>query len=470
MVNRTNIIGLLSLAVVTSLLCGCNSLSKSRTNRITLSPEDDLLLEEITHASFMYFWKEVHPESGLVRDKTGSDVCSVAAVGFQLATLPIGVERNYVSYQQAHQRALNVLRVLENSNAHHEGMFCHFIHFANGNTAHGVYQRLASTIDTALLVSGMIAAGEYFGGEVKSIADRLFARVNWREYYDEDRGWVYMGWEPRRWYDMQGPGRFTSPAWNWYTDEILLISLLGRAAPLPEHRLPPEVMTHWKRQYGNYKDGQPFIYTWPGTLFTYTFAHCFYDFRRMGPDSQGVDWFENTRRAVIANRDWCRDHADEYASYGTHRWGITAGSGPGDRYIIPGHQPRGKKRSQPEGGTLHPYGAAMALPFLPDEAMKALRTMRHVNVEGEPLWTSPDQGGYGFWDGFNIDQNWVSSHVIGVAQGPMLLLIENARTGLIWNLVMKHHNIREGIARAGFTKKNNMTIQNIPWQSLGECR
>lgn len=407
--------------------------------------DDEKLLDEISEASFNFFWKEANPDSGLVRDRTGKDVCSVASLGFGLAALPIGVERGYVKFKQAEGRALNALRTLEKSNAQYKGIFCHFIDFNTGKTTNLGYESVTSTIDTSLLIAGAIVAGEYFGGEVKNAAEQIFAQANWAAYVNPDNGQVYMA------YDIEN-SKFEKQTWDWYTDETLLIVLLGQASPNSNHRLKPETMTNWNRPVGKYKNGQTFIYSYPGTLFTYMFAHCFYDFQKTGVDSLGVDWFENTRRAVLANRDWCRDNSSEYKTYGQNLWGITAGSAPDDKYVVLGHPPRGVSDNQGDYGTLHPYGAAMSLPFAQTDALAALHEMRNLKIGDKPVWQS-DENGYGFWDGFNVDRQWVSDQVIGIAQGPMLLMIENARTGLIWKLMTKNENVRQGLARAGFKGK-----------------
>jgi hypothetical protein len=409
---------------------------------------DERLLEEISRASFQFFWNEASPVSGLVRDRTDKDVCSVASLGFGLAALPIGVERGYVSKEDAETRALNALQTLDKSNAQYKGVFCHFIDINSGNTTQLGYEGIASTIDTALLMAGVMTAGEYFGGEVRLLAEKIFARVDWAAYVNPANGQVYMACDIHS-------GTFEKQTWDWYSDETLLIVLLGRSAPDLNKRLGPEAMICWNRPVGQYKNGRPYIYSYPGTMFTYMFAHCFYDFQKTGVDSLGVDWFENTRNAVKANRDWCRDHSAEYQSYSKNRWGITAGCGPDDQYVVLGHPPRGASDNQGQCGTLHPYGAAMSLPFVPEDAMAALEEMRHLQVEGKAIWQSPQDGGYGFWDGFNMDEHWIADQVIGIAQGPMLLMIENARTGLIWKLMMKNDTIQQGLARAGF--KENKT-------------
>ena len=416
---------------------------------------NDALLEEISHAAFLFFIREADPESGLVRDRTGAEYCSAAAVGFGLAALPVGAERGWIDRRDAKVRALAVLQTLTRSTALHQGVFCHYLDLHTGGPSKLGYETVASTIDTALLMAGVITAGQYFKGECEKLADDLFARINWRHYINSGNGQVYMAWEPQQPGRMDGPGHFKKQTWDWYTDETLLICLLGLAAPNERHRLPHDCMTKWNRPTGRYRDGEQFIYTWPGTLFTYTFAHCYYDFRRMGKDAQGVDWFENTRRAAAANRDWCRDNAARYKSYGPDRWGVTACSGPGNRYVVPGHQPRGERGETPAGGTLAPYGAAMSLPFIRQDALAALRHMRYLQIDGRPIWRDPKQGGYGLPDAFNIDENWISDSTIGIAHGPMLLMVENARTGLIWKLFMSNEHIRAGIRRAGFQHHPN---------------
>jgi hypothetical protein len=406
------------------------------------------LLDEIEHASFLFFWDEASPETGLVRDKTGVDVCSVASLGFGLVALPVGVERGYVSRKEAEGRAVQALRTLVASNARHEGMFCHFIDLETGNTTTGGYESGASTIDTALLMGGVIVVGEYFGGEAGKLAERLFSAVNWREFMDPKTGQVFMIWTPQKWGEMGGAGEFGTARWDWYSDEGLLIAMLGISAPREEYRLPTDVLTSWKRPRGSLGELE-YVYSWPGSLYTYTFSQFYYDFSRLGTDPGGVDWHFNTAMACRANRNWCRSHADEFATYGRDRWGITAGSGPGGTYVVPGHQPRGADGDTPAGGTLHPYGAAMALPHIPDDALRALLHMRALETGGKSLWKDPGDGGYGFFDGFNLDREWVSSEVIGIAQGPMLLSVENARTGLVQDLFMGNRHIREGIRRAG---------------------
>jgi hypothetical protein len=432
-------------------LIGCGVGRTEELYRFTA--DEDALLEEISRASFEFFRIHSHPVSGLVKDTSISPVCSVASMGFGLAVLPIAAERGYLSKQESFAKALRALKTLNNSNARHLGMFCHFLDLAAGGPTDLGYEPIASSIDTALLIAGAVTAGEYFGGEVKALAQSLYAGVNWAAFVNPENGQVYMSWRADDPQQMHGNGHFEKQTWDWYSDETLLIVLLGLGAPNPEYRLAPEAMTNWHRPTGRYKNGPEYIYTYPGTLFTYMFAHCFYDFRATGPDGQGIDWFENTRRAVLANRDYCRDQSGVYPTYGQNRWGITAGSAPNRQYVVPGHAPRGAASDQGTHGTLHPYGAGMSVPFAPADSLAALREMRHLAVCGKPVWISVEDGGSGFRDGFNMQECWISDHEIGIAQGPMLIMIENARTGLIWRYIMSNPYIREGLRRAGFSGK-----------------
>lgn len=439
------------LGVLTvSLLCGLGCSSKPAPRAVReFNPADAQFIDEVCQTSFDFFWNEAHPETGLIPDRMGISESSVAAVGFGLAALPIGVERGYVDREPARQRALTTLQTLDRTRAKRYGLYAHFIDMATGQPSTTGYETAISSIDTALMIAGAIVAGEYFGGEVKELADRLYAEIDWNAFVNPENECVYMAWRTADPTTFEKEGKFGWATWNFYTDETLLIALLGIASPNEEHRLPVSAYHAWPRVRDRYKEGPEFIISRPGTLFTYTFAHCFYDFRAAGKDPDGVDWFANTTRAIEGNRDWCRDNAHRFATYGHDRWGVTAGSAPGHRYIIACPVPRIRPGEKPEGGTLHPYGAGMSLPFLPDDTLAALRHMRELKVDGKPVWQEP----YGFMDGFNIDEKWVSDEIIGVAHGPMLVLMDNARDGLVWDLFMNHPAIRDGLQRTGFGRQ-----------------
>jgi len=436
------------------VICPMNESPAQNTQALppySFSAEDDDFLEEVTNASFRYFTRHQNTTSGMIQDRSDTTtVCSIASIGFGLPSYAIAAERGWISKPEAQIRTVRALRTLEASPARRWGLFAHYLDMSTGGPTTGGYETAVSTIDTALMIAGALAAGEYFGGEVREIANRLYAEMDWTQFEDHaNNRQIRMAWIPDDVNNYGGSGSFASPRWDWYSDETLLVNLLGIAAPNPDFRLDPEVhLSNWARQERTHGSSR-FIVSWPGTLFTYTFAQCFYDFTRFGPDPQGVNWFQNTRIAVRANRDWCRWNMATYSTYGFHRWGITACSGPSG-YSVPGHQPRGAGGSNPMGGVLAPYGAGMAVLWEPTDAISALRHMKDFTFNGKAVWRSPFTNGYGFVDAFQVDADWVAPHHFGIAHGPMILCIENARTGFVWNMFHSNEHIAAGMERAGF--------------------
>jgi hypothetical protein len=399
----------------------------------------------------------------MIQDRSDTTtVCSIASIGFGLPAFVIAAERGWMSRAEAQFRTVRALRTLENSPARRYGLYAHYLDMATGGPTTGGYEKSVSTIDTSLMIAGALAAGEYFGGEAQERANRIFGEMDWKPFRSAaNNNQIRMAWTPVDVNNYEGAGSFSTARWDWYTDETLLVNLLGISAPNPDFRLDPAVhMTNWNRTVRT-SNGESFIVTWPGTLFTYTFAQCFFDFTRFGPDPLGVNWFDNSRVGVRANRDWCRANAGTYTTYGVDRWGITACSSPSG-YSVPGHQPRGAGGSNPVGGVLAPYGAGMAVTWEPEDALSALRHMRNLSVGGKPLFVPAGNSGFGFVDAFNMDANWVSTNTFGIAHGPMLLCIENARTGLIWELFHQNEHIAAGMERAGFVAlprpKDNLSI------------
>lgn len=427
----------------------------------TIDPADDALLEEIAYASFRYFVDLANPATGLVPDKTTTPfVCSIAAQGYAFAAWMIGADRGWMPREQAEDLCQRSLQRLLDSGSHHLGIVAHYIDTRTAEVTLQAFEQAASTIDSALMVAGALAAGEYFGGQVRELANALYARMDWKAWSDPARNnRIPMAWTPDNPLDFSGPGSYSSATWDWYTDETLLVSMLGVCAPDPAKRLGAvSAMVNWNRPVGSYGP-HAYIYSWPGTLFTYTFAQTFFDFRALGGDLLNVNWWNNTRAAVRANRDWCRANAGTYPTFGQDRWGITACVGP-TGYVVPGHQPRGASGDDAAGGTLAPYGAGMAVLWEPADAIAALRHMRHLSVGGAPVFVPVPQGGFGFRDAFNIGAGWVANDDLGIAHGPMLLCIENFRSGLVFSSFQRHPAIRSGLVAMGF---NRPPLPTMKW-------
>jgi hypothetical protein len=425
------------------------------------SAEDEQLLDSIQRGCFQYLWKEVHPASGLVKDRREVDVCSLAGVGFQLSALPIGVERGWITRQEGEDRALRVLRTLagRDDNRKH-GVFLHFVNLETGGILPGKKSEVASTVDHALFLSGGITAAEYFGGEVAAIVDALAAATNWKAFAVADKGLISMGWRPEQG-SLSGPGDFVPWHWHFASDEERLVYFLAVSAPTAEFAVEPRDYYRLERPIKRHDEMEPLVVSWNGSLFTYFFSHLWIDYRSLAADDPGafnvenprIDWFENSRRATLTQRARCIEAADRFATLGEDRWGLAPCMGLNDKgkpaYLVQSLRPCVEDKDNWHGGTVAPYAAGSAIMFTPVESMAALRAFRNLkDDEGRPLvWRDPDAGGYGFADSFNLNQQHASDDNIAIDVGPMLLAIENVRSGLVWRLFMQHGAAQRGVER-----------------------
>jgi hypothetical protein len=374
----------------------------------------------------------------------------VAATGFGLAALPIAVENGAIPAAEATETARRCLRSLlaasqaeapDSAGAH--GFLYHFLD-ARTCRRHGACE--ISSVDTALLVVGALACGQYMarlpGGEdVRDMAQALADRVEWPWMYDPATGFFRMGWRPEK--GLEG-------AWDYYTDEVLLICLL--AAGSRTHTVPPDCAWAWRREKGAY-GGQEVVQSWFGTMFSYLFCGLFVDLRGLTDRHPGspTNWWENARSAALANAAFCRDHAREHFTYGAGRWGLSAclGQGPAqgeERYDGDyGAAPCGSPAGPHHDGTLAPYGAAMCLPLFGGAHNLAAASLWSFWRDCPRLW-----GAYGFRDGCNLgpsagpEDDWYAHDYVAVCQGPLLLGIADYRTGLIWRLTSAEPRISAG--------------------------
>ena len=428
--------------------------------RYVLSAADHALLEEIQYGCFRYFWDEVGAPVPLVKDRRLGPVSSIAAVGFQLSSLPIGVERGWITREQGEERATKVLQgLLNRTDNKHRGVYLHFPDLNTGGVSLSGYEVVASTVDHALLMAGALPAAVYFKGEVAGLVDRLIDETDWQAFAVADGDLLSMGWRPTDPRQPDGSGEFLTYHWKDSGDEERLIYFLAVGSPVAEHALPPARYYQTRRPLKAWKDGEPFAVTYPGALFTYFFSHCWIQYREFaaddpaafGSDEPPVDWFENSRRAVDTHRLRCAQQASVYRTLADGRWGLSACDGP-QGYIVPNLQPNLVERDDWYEGTVAPYAAGSAILFTPEDSLSALHSMRKLtDAQGKPVvWRPVDQGGYGFADAFNLDLNWTSPDNLGIDQGPMLLAIENVRTGLIWKLTQQHSLTQRAIERLGW--------------------
>jgi hypothetical protein len=402
---------------------------------------DEELLEHIERGAFEYFRLESNPANGLIRDRsTPRSKCSIAAVGFGLSAWCIGVERGYVSRQEAADRVRLTLQTFRNGPQGDgaEGVIGHrgwFYHFLEMETATRAWKCELSSIDTALFLAGAMDCSRFFNRAsavergIRQDADELLRRVDWRWMCD-GADVLSMGWHPER--------GFIPRCWVGYNEGMLLYVIGIGAGNRP---LPPTAWQGWTRGYvwGSHQ-GQEFLDFPP--LFGHQYSHCWIDFRGLADDwmrRRGLDYFENSRRAVLSQRAYCAANPGNFREYGPLMWGITASDGP------QGYGARGAPPAENDDGTIAPTAVGASIPFAPEACLPTLRNLHER--WGDRLWTR-----YGYRDAFNPTKDWVAEDVLGIDQGAMMLMIENHRTGSVWKRMMGHPVIQRGLRRAGFQR------------------
>ncbi len=404
---------------------------------------DEELLELISRKAFDFFWENQDPKTGLFADASGGGDASIASTGFGLTALCIGAERGWVDKNEAKNRALKCINTfIKNPNDPNdiiaEGKYGFFYHFLYPENATRAGRCEVSTIDTALLLCGILTAGEYFGEEIKEASENVYKTVEWDKFLNTDPTSEHfnqfsMGYTPER-------GIFNT-YWSYYTDEILLINLLAIGSP--SHSVSPDTFYSWVRAKDKYANGKPFIHSWHGALFTHQYAHAWFDFRNK-IDGLGVDWWQNSTNATLANRQFCIDNAGIYRTYGPNSWGITSFYRP-EKYTMHFGSPPTGSGSVLHDGTIGISGMVGSICFTPFFSISALK---YIYFNYPLAW-----GAYGFKSSFNLDQNWYAPIYYGLDLGNSLLPIENFRSGLVWKTFMKNENIQKALAKAGFKSK-----------------
>lgn len=392
-----------------------------------LSCADDAFLEELERATFRFFEECAHPRTGLVKDRSRADgndereVASIAATGFGLTALCIADARGWLTREEARERTLAALRFLLNEMPHEHGFFFHFIHWGTGQR---VWECEVSSIDTGLLLAGVLTCRAHFDdAEIRAAAIALYDRIDWRWLA---RGELLgHGWKPEN--------GFLAATWDSYCEQMLLylmaIGSRGRA-------LGPESWHAWQRPIVRYR-GYQFIGV-NAPLFVHQYSHAWFDFR--GRRDRYANYFENSVAATRAHRQFCLDLRGEFPHYSEDLWGITA-SDSARGYAVWGGPPR----QGAIDGTLVPCAAAGSLPFLPEECVRCLRAMRERF--GERIWKR-----YGFVDAFNPATGWVNPDVIGIDLGITLLMAENFRTEFVWRTFMRNPEMGFAMRRVGFVR------------------
>ena len=326
-----------------------------------LKKHGEKLLKKELKASYKFFMREVNLKNkgyGLIKDKDmyADEIASIASVGYGLAALVIGTNRNWMSYAEAYKRASKTLDTFLNDVEGKNGFYYHFV---NMNTGKREWDCEISIIDTAIFICGAICVGEFFQGKVKQKAEELYRRINWEWYRNKENNCFYMGYKPEK-------GFWGN--WDMYAEQLMLY-VLGMASPT--YPVNKAMYDDFKKDKCTYEGIEDIIYTYCGTLFTYQFSHAWIDFRDKR-DENGIDWFENSKKATIANRKYCIKNKERFKTFSENSWGLTACVGPNGYSGGYGAMPALSNLEELNDGTISPCGPAGSIVFTPELSIKAL--------------------------------------------------------------------------------------------------
>ncbi|AIM02306.1 glucoamylase family protein [Sinorhizobium meliloti] len=426
--------------------------------KLTRMPTDQDL-GRLQFTTLLYYLHCTNPDNGLVRDKTEPNApASIAAIGMALAALPVVVERGVLIREFAAKIARKKLAFLlacpqgpEPDASGYKGFFYHFLDIETGRR---VWQCELSTIDSAFLFAGALTVAAYFDGdsadevEVRQLANTLYERADWNWACDHGPTLTH-GWRPE--------SGFIPYRWRGY-DEGLLLYILGLGSRT--HPLPPDAYSAYTESY-EWRNiyGRELLYS--GPLFTHQLSHMWIDFRGIRDEfmrDHNSDYFQNSRHATYVQQQYAIRNPLNFAGYGEHCWGFTASDGPGCiKRTVDGverefydYTARGAPFG-PDDGTVSPWVVVGSLPFAPEIVIPTVWNFAQMQLGMTRL--------YGFKPSFNqtfaVEGSetgwWVTPYHFGIDQGPVVLMIENYRTGLLWNVMRRCEPLVVGLRRAGFT-------------------
>lgn len=399
---------------------------------------DEQLLTSVQEATIRYFWDYAHPISGLARERLGSaETCTSGGTGFGMMAIVVGVERGLIGRAEAAAHLLKAVQFLEKRATRYHGAWAHWINGSTGQTIpFSKYDDGGDLVETSFLIQGLLTVRQYFTADdpmerqLRETITRLWQEVDWRWYLRYPTGKrLYWHWSPRYKWQMDH-------AIGGHFNECMITYLLAIASPT--YAIDPSCYYEgWVGQEAQgYSNGQTYYgykqwVGWPmgGPLF---FTH--YSFLGLDPkamEDRFCNYFENNRNISLIHRAYCAANPGNHKGYSAVCWGLTASDTPGG---YTAHEPR------QDNGTITPSAAISAMPYTPEESMAALRHFYHIH--GKRLW-----GPFGFKDAFNLDKDWFADSYLAIDQGPIVIMIENHRTGLCWRLFMANPEIRDMLAK-----------------------
>lgn len=438
-----------------------------------IKADSPLTLERLSRDTFVYFWETTDKNTGLAPDRFPSkSPASIAAVGFALTSYPIGVEHGYITRKQAVDRTLATLRFFWNlplgpgkkGAAGYQGFYYHFLKMKDGTRSQD-WEIELSTVDTALLMAGVLFSQSYFDGpdkkesEIRVLADKLYRRVNW-QWAQNHTPLITHGWFPDK--------GFLEHDWAGY-NEAMLVYILALGSPT--YAIGENTWQAWTADYkDDWAIDNGIEYLTFAPMFGHQYSHVWIDFRDIQDDymkEKHSNYFENSKKAAYAQRQYAITNPESWDGYGENLWGLTACDGPGKFNLevngkmrkFMGYSARGVGNYSFDDGTLAPTALIGSLPFAPEIILPAIQST--YKSFGKHLYTN-----YGFLDSYNPsfkfdlpskigkvipNVGWIANDYIGIDQGAILAMVENHQSELIWKTMRKNPYIKRGLKRAGFT-------------------
>jgi hypothetical protein len=425
---------------------------------------DEALLETVQRQTFRYFWYYAHPNSGMARERSdtvkadfywdfineaddepnlskgtfGPEACAVGGTGFGILATIVAVERNWISREAALDRLIQIVDFLTKADAYH-GIYPHFINGETGKTI--AFDRVddgSDLVETSYLMMGLLSARAYFTGDTlkeKYLAKRInemWRAANWSWHVNNGR--LFWHWSPRNGFDRNFPIK----GWN----EALITYIMAASSSRRLHRISKEVYENTWVNTRNWRNGKSYYgYTLPlgntfggGPLFFSQYTFLGVDPNNL-TDDHGIDYAEQTRNHALINRAYSIDNPMKYKGYSEKAWGLTAGDSVKGYFA---HSP------EDDRGVIQPTAALASMPYTPSFSMQALRYF--YEEKGDKLWSN-----YGFVDGYSEQFDWYARSHLAIDQGPIVVMIENYRTGLIWKIFMNIPEIQAGMKELGFS-------------------
>lgn len=405
---------------------------------------DSALLDIIQRQTFRYFWDFAHPVSGLSRERSniaynyGNEVVTTGGTGFGVMSVIVAAERKWISRDTAAKFLLRMVNFLLKSDSYH-GVFPHWLNGATGRTI--PFSRKddgADLVETSYLFQGLLCARQYFNGnsraenELRNRIGWMWNEIEWNWFTKGGQDVLYWHWSPNNDWAMNFPVR----GFN----ECLIMYVLAASCPNDRYAVPPSVYHRGWAESNFFKNGKeyygiklPLGFDYGGPLF-------FSQYSFLGLDPRGLkdryaDYWEQNRNHTLINREHCIRNPNKFKGYGPENWGLTAS----DTYNgYAAHSPT------EDNGTITPTAALSAFPYTPEYSMQALKNFYYK--QGPKIWTE-----YGFADAFNESKNWVAESHLAIDQGPIIVMIENYRSGLLWKLFMSCPEVKQGLKKLGFS-------------------